>query len=139
MNCIRGKFFFGVVFFLVVFLQGVMPFIHAHTGLSSVTGIHTPEVRTNKLVLKSVSSFKHVSKSSDESAAIQVGTAKANENTDLALSAVEFVTAFAYLVFKPTDTLLIARSTVFVDRTSFGFYSSESYPPPSLAPPSLSL
>ena len=133
---LKGKPFLILMLFLAVFLQGALPFIHAHTGLSSITGIHTPEAQSNPLSIKNTLSFVKVSKAGEESTVVTVGTARLAENDDLSRGLEDVYQVFDRVFTQPTTKPdLIAFSTT-SDGLVFSFYSSESYPPPALAPPS---
>lgn len=139
MSQLKGKFLFKFVLFLAVFLQGVMPFLHAHTGVSTITGLHAPEIVANYHSFDHSAFFTEASKPSDESTIVKVGIARANENVDLS-----FIPACLAIILATVSSQQFTRLfTGFLPepahRFGFSFYSSESYPPPTLAPPTHTL
>lgn len=136
---LKRKPFLIFMLLLAVFLQGVLPFIHAHTGVSSISGIHTPEAQTNPVSIKNTLTFLKVSKAGEESNVVTVGTARLAENDDLSLGLEDVYQVLDRVIAQPAAKPdLIAFSTA-CDGLVLSFYSSESYPPPALAPPSHTL
>jgi len=136
---IKGKPFLGFVLFLLVFLQGVMPFVHAHTGVSSITGIHTPEARSGFHSLKESLCFVETSKAVDESTVVTVGAARIDEKESLNLCDVHVFRVSVRPLVRPLVKSHLNVLTRFRDRLVLGFYKSETHPPPTLAPPSQAL
>lgn len=130
----QRTYLLGFMLLLVVLLQGMVPFLHAHTGKSSVTGIHAPLSNISENKIHNSSELGLYSRSSEESYAVQVGSELSNEDNGLALGQ----TFVRYVVWVLDKALSTVNLTVFVgatDREPLSFYSSEHYPPPSLAPP----
>lgn len=112
-----------------------MPFIHAHTGVSSTTGIHAPEIRANYHSIDNPEFFIEASKPADDSTIVKVGTARTNENVDLGFIPVCLAVILAIVFCQQIITLFAGMLPEPAHRIGFSFYSSESYPPPTLAPP----
>ena len=116
-----------------------MPFIHAHIGVSSITGIHTPEVWSEHHVSKGDSPFLQASKTGDDSIVVTVGTARVAEKDHLYLTATGFPQVFVRLLAVPPAASYTNPWRSLRHRSVLTFYRSESYPPPTLAPPAQSL
>lgn len=136
---LKGKPLFRLVLVLAVFLQGIMPFLHAHTGVSTITGLHAPEVVANYHSFDNSAFFTEASKPSDESTIVKVGIARANENVDLSFIPVCLAIILATLSSQQFPRLFTGYLPKTAHRFGFSFYSSESYPPPTLAPPTRTL
>lgn len=132
---LKGKPLYRFVLFLAVFLQGVMPFIHAHTGTSTITGLHAPELRADYHSIGYPSLITEASKPADESTIVKVGTARANEKVDLGFVPACLAVILAAVFSQQLILLSAGMLSTPARRLGFRFYSSESYPPPSLAPP----
>ena len=124
----------GFMLLLVVLLQGMVPFLHAHTGKSSVTGIHAPLPSYSERYSYESTELTLASKPSDESYAVQVGSELSNEDDGLALGQT-FVRYVFWVLDKASSTVNFTLFVVAPDREPLSFYGSEHYPPPSLAPP----
>ena len=132
---LKGKPLFGFLLFLAVFLQGVMPFIHAHTGVSSTTGLHAPEIPAIYHSIDNPEFFIEASKPADDSAIVKVGTARTNENVDIGFNPVCLAVILATVLCQKLTMLFAGILPAPTHRIGFSFYRSESYPPPTLAPP----
>ena len=130
----QRTYLLGFMLLLVVLLQGMVPFLHAHTGKSSVTGIHAPLSNLSEYKINNSSELGLYSRSSEESYAVQVGSELSNEDDGLALGQT-FVRYVFWVLDKASPTVNFTSFVVAPDREPLSFYSSEHYPPPSLAPP----
>ena len=131
--------FVGFVLLLAILLQGVMPFLHAHTGVSTVTGIHAPEAQVTDYSSAKRLSFEHLSKTDEESSLVKVGAGRSNEDTELA---VDLISLPASLADAPAKAAVVRRIGVGLQLFAWQgapFYDSEKYPPPALAPPTQTL
>ena len=69
----RG-FSLSFLLLLVIVLQGMIPFLHAHTGISSLTGVHAPDLMVSHHQVYDNAKLQLASKSTEESFAVQVGS-----------------------------------------------------------------
>ncbi len=134
MCTIGRKSILGLVLLLVIFLQGMTPFLHAHTGLSSRTGLHTPDASIGHAQVHKNTSVELNSKLDDESYVVQVGSGLSNEYEKLTLSHILVRNVF-WCVTKPNLTSFVTSFQSESIRVLLSFYRSEAHPPPSLAPP----
>ena len=130
----RYKILVRFMLLLVIALQGMLPFLHAHTGKSSVTGIHAPDFNVSHHHTNQSSRLEFASKSSEESFAVQVGSELSNEDERLAFGQI-FIRNVFWVLNKPSATINFTAFLAAPDREQLSFYRSEHYPPPSLAPP----
>ena len=129
----RGSFL-GLLLLLVIFLQGIMPFLHAHTGFSSESGFHTPDASLIHAQIHKSTSVELTTKSDDESYVVQIGSELSKELEKFSLIHTLVRTAF-WSATKPNVTTLATRFQQEPNRVRLSFYRSEADPPPSLAPP----
>ena len=130
----QRTYLLGFMLLLVVLLQGMVPFLHAHTGKSSVTGIHAPLSNVSEYKIHNSSELGLYSRSSEESYAVQVGSELSNEDDGLVLGQT-FLRYVFWVLDKASSTVNFTLFVAAPDREPLSFYSSEHYPPPSLAPP----
>jgi hypothetical protein len=131
----RWKPFVGLILLLAVFLQGVTPFLHAHTGISTLTGIHAPDASAQDHAVKQTPGFEQATRANEESFAVTVEPGISDEDNNLTLSSIALASIFLGEVTKITAKLYKSILLEFSQRLVYSFYSSESYPPPALAPP----
>ena len=126
--------FLGLLLLLVIFLQGIMPFLHAHTGFSSESGFHTPDASVIHAQVHKSTILELTTKSVDESYAVQIGSGLSNEVEKFDLIHF-FVRAIFWSATKSNETTLLTTFQPESNKARSSFYRSEAYPPPSLAPP----
>ena len=131
---IKNKTLLLFVLLLAICLQGILPFLHAHRGDSSQSGLHTPDGVASSYQSHQSTETELVSKSNDESCVIQIGSelSKELEKFDLIHTLVR--TAF-WSATKSNVTIQSTRFQQEPNRVRLSFYRSEADPPPSLAPP----
>jgi hypothetical protein len=124
----------GLLLLLVIVLQGMIPFLHAHTGLSSLSGIHTPDSIVSYHHTYQSASPELASTSPEESFVVQVGSVLSNEDERLKLGQF-YVRNVFFDLKKPAVTPNLSLVLTASNRAPLSIYSSEAYPPPGLAPP----
>ncbi|WVH09645.1 MAG: hypothetical protein EoVTN8_1077 [Fluviibacter phosphoraccumulans EoVTN8] len=109
----QRTYLLGFMLLLVVLPQGMVPFLHAHTGKSPVTGTHAPLSNVSEYKIHNSSELGLYSRSSEESYAVQVGSELSNEDDGLALGQT-FVRYVFWVLDKASSTV---NFTVFVGET----------------------
>lgn len=139
MATLKRNPFVDLVLLLAILLQGVVPFLHAHTGVSTVTGIHAPEAQLIDYSATKRLSFEHLSKTDEESSVVKVGAGRSNEDSELAT---HLISPSASLADVPAKVAVVRQigvgPQIFVWQGA-PLYDSEKYPPPALAPPTQTL
>lgn len=120
---------------LAIFLQGFLPFLHAHTGLSAITGIHTPDTRAYDYSIKKHSSFEQIVQTDEDASVVKVGAGLSLKDSDTLLDLSSFNNLFWGKFHRPTLDLYLSTLSAISDRLDGHFYSSERLPPPAMAPP----
>ena len=139
MVAIKRSLFAGFVLLLAILLQGVTPFLHAHIGVSTVTGIHAPEARaTDYSVIKRLS-LEYLSETDEDSSVVTVGAERSNEDTKLAVNLARLSVSLTDVPAKPTVMRRIGIGLQTFAWQSLPLYDSEKHPPPALAPPTQTL
>ena len=131
---IKNKTLLLFVLLLAICLQGILPFLHAHRGHSSQSGLHTPDGIASSYLSHQSTETELVSKSDDESYVVQIGSELSKELEKFSLIHTLVRTAF-WSATKPNVTTLATRFQQEPNRVRLSFYRSEADPPPSLAPP----
>jgi hypothetical protein len=126
--------FLGFILLLVFLLQGMVPFLHAHTGMSSHSGLHSPSSLSSHHQISEIASSELASISPEESFAVQVETGLSKEHQLLVLGET-FIRNAVWALTKPTSTIVLTSFLTVLNREPQTFYSSEALPPPSIAPP----
>ena len=124
---------------LAILLQGILPFLHAHTGLSAITGIHTPDARAVDYPTRTHSSFKQVFQTDEEASVIKVGAGLSHKDSEPAFDLNGFNNVFQNKLPRPILDLYLSTLTATAHKLDVNFYSSERLPPPTLAPPTQTL
>ncbi len=131
---IKNKTLLLFVLLLAICLQGILPFLHAHRGHSSLSGLHTPDGIASSYQSHQSSNVELVSKSDDESYVVQIGSELSKELEKFSLIHTLVRSAF-WSATKPNSTTLLTRFQPEPHSVRLSFYDSEADPPPSLAPP----
>lgn len=131
---LKWKPFVELLLLLAILLQGLLPFLHAHTGFSSRSGLHTPDAVISHVQAHSNTNPALTSKSEEESSVVQIGSGLSNEDERLALTHLIGRDVF-WSITKPNITSFLASFPSEPNRALLSFYRSEAHPPPSIAPP----
>ena len=132
MKFLRSKPLLLLALFLAVVLQGLMPFLHAHTGASTQVGIHLHGVNSGVSPVSAEGKRLILPSTSSESPEVGVPASKQNDQFDfdipdllsLVLLVIPLLLGFAY------------RKTLFSADGSLSHRSqSQNSLPPALAPP----
>lgn len=131
MELLRSKPLLSFILFLAVILQGLTPFIHAHTGASTQIGLHMHVAGA-----ESATSFDgkpaSASMSSEESPEVGVPTSRQSDHFDFDLPD---LLSFVFLLF-PLMVVLFYQN---ISPIGLGFIArrnqAQNSLPPALAPP----
>jgi len=130
-STLRSKTFLAIVLFSAIILQGLIPFLHAHTGASSKSGLHVHVVSTG---YESATEGKlSISNIDSESPEIGVPAARQSDQLDFQLANLYLLAAFCLVLF----THLLQQAFVAFNP---GVIARRIYRqgclPPAIAPPS---
>ena len=134
MALLRSKPLLVVVFFLAIVLQGLTPFLHAHTGASSQFGLHLHVANTGfESAVKAETGKVFFTSTVEESPEVGISSSRQGERFDFVVLHLTGL-AFLILVFVSTGERRVF-AYFSVDRFAHRHYSQSSLPP-TLAPPS---
>lgn len=120
---------------LAIFLQGMLPFLHAHTGLTAITGVHAPDARVYDYSIESRTHFSQTSLTDEEESVVKVGVGLSHKDNDPTVSRNGFNDTDLSRLPRPVLNLARITRPAREHSRSFIFYASERLPPPALAPP----
>lgn len=120
------------MFFLAVILQGLTPFLHAHTGVSSQIGLHLHLSGTAAESSNSSKAELFLTSTSEESPEVGVPQSRQNDHVDFELadllSLAFLLLPLIFFVAHP------AMPSFGIDRAVYRYRAQNSLPP-ALAPP----
>lgn len=133
MVVLRSKPLLVITLFLAVVLQGLMPFLHAHTGASSQVGIHLHNSSAGVQSAVNLETQKALlSSTSGESP--EVGVPASRQNEQLAFDLPDLL-VLVFLAF-PLASFFVYRNLLGAESVFlFHKLQAQNLPPPALAPP----
>jgi ABC-type Na+ efflux pump permease subunit len=133
MATLRHKYLLGLILFFAVVLQGLTPFLHAHTGASSKFGLHMHVVSAG---IEAVATPQNQMRliSADTSESPEVGVPASRENEAFAFDLPD-VLALVFLVIPLVILFSYLSLLKFEYVLFFKKIHAQNSLPPALAPP----